>query len=207
MGVFSMKLMAILMIVIYIPVLSSVVEETIRKRLATLSAVVSMLRNRTSCGDEYTIMTSGHPYGRSSNNMIELCNGLWFADHIHGSFDLPHWMNQVLTAFDTSSLKKNFCTERNRRGRRVINISANDLLNIQRTFFMPQYSSLFPPFTNETVEAASLVHIGIVASLWSHVNENVIKATTWLIENKLNGSFEYTAVHKRSVISFLYLQN
>jgi len=55
------------------------------------------------------VYISEYKFGQSGNNLIEFTHGLWVAKQLNATFIVPSWMIYILTPFNMSILKSQYC--------------------------------------------------------------------------------------------------
>ena len=187
------------------------IKGQIRSNLALLKSYVESARPGSDYSKQACANNSGYvqfdksQYGRYGNALIELKNGIFFAEITNRTYILQDWQSQYLASFNIQYLMQKFCIidkgeyMRNHTGAYIETIHARDAYGGYAVWRNPDYVDFKLPLFNKallpTLESYSME---VFACLWSSVKEEKIDATAIAMADFLNNNTMYIAVHKRS---------
>lgn len=166
---------------------------------------------KRECDPKNIVQIVEFQFGRNGNQLIEFTHGVWIAYRYNRTFMMPEWMNTLLNPFETAYLQSMFCFREYTNPTEDMNIlpieSADSFFAFKlanQPIFAPLFyiDSLTPTpadIPTKAVNELSLFYIAVYTALWSHPKHSILKASKWLIEHHLQGSFRYSSVHKRTL--------
>ncbi len=170
-------------------------EMTIFRRLEKLEHVSKVFRSSTCNRDQLVVLTGS--YGNSGNHLIQFTNALWFANMMNSTLLVPMWMQNVLMPFNLTTLHNNHCFTENTLTSAAVKTKFEITAEESYFIFLLQkhssYKNKLPDFSHQATLADISVHfIKVYAALWSAPIVEIQQAAVWLIDNYLEGSFDYT---------------
>lgn len=178
------------------------VKQLLYQRMTNLRLVALSQPLMTACSVDSYVKITEYAFGNSGNNLIEFTHGLWLANVWNSTLIVPPWMRHILRPFDLNVIKKSFCFVEDlhpETNARIIEVTSEDSFFVFNLFKNVQYSKILPPLDNSTMQDIASHFIRVYTSLWSSPLPHLALAGQWIIEEHLDGTFRYTAVHKRSL--------
>ena len=143
---------------------------------------------------------------------------IWLASFLNSTLLIPRYMNKFLDEFNLTILHEVYCLKFMPSD--GDSLSEDDLLKIlpigiknhtiyeidsEMSFFAFQLfrnhkiSHLLPKYDNNLIKVLSCHYLKVYSSLWSSPAEYIISGSKYVISNHLDGNFEFSSVHKRSL--------
>lgn len=187
------------------------IKDQIRSNMAMLKNYVEKARpgidfSKRACtrNDGY-VRFDAQTYGRYGNALIELKNGIFFAEITNRTYILHKNQIKDLGPFRLDYLKQKFCViskgdyNQNHTGAYIETIHARDAYFGYGVWNDPVYSDFkLPHFDKSIFSLLESYSMEIFACLWSSVREEEIDATAIAMAEYLNNNTLYIAIHKRS---------
>ena len=143
---------------------------------------------------------------------------IWLASVLNSTLMIPQYMRGFLNEFDLSILNEVYClrfmpsdadflSENDLlqilpigiKNRKVYEIEAETSFFAFKLFSNHSISHLLPKYDNNLRNILSRHYLKVFSALWSSPAEYIISSTKYIISNYLDGNFEFTSVHKRSL--------
>jgi hypothetical protein len=175
------------------------VGATILDRLACLRQIGLARPKRICPKDGFEVV--GTAYGATGNIIIAIMNALWLSEPsaLNATILLPSFMQTIFTQFNNGSLLERFCITDD-----ASQVNVRYSMDDKQLFYINQLFSrnslnIQLKYSYEAVQSGATIWVQALSLLWSDPQTDIIDAAVWLIENKFNGSFQYTTLHKRSL--------
>jgi len=178
------------------------VSRHLKDRVHHLSKLIKNLPTLSSpCNDSYVVITE-IPFGNSGNNIIEFIHGLWLSKVYGYTFVVPPWIRPALHPFNVSLIHDHFCVnyiDIIPSNSHMLEVTSEDSFFLHKLFVDRMYNSTLPALNDDLLSDMSHHFLAIYSALWSYPSHHIMNASSWLIQEKLGNSFNYTSIHKRSL--------
>ena len=187
------------------------IKDQIQLNIAALREYVERARpgldysKRACSNNDGYVRFDKNQYGRFGNALIELKNGIFFAEITNRTFILQDWQVEYLSSFNVEYLMQKFCVigtgefDQNNTGAYIETVHAMDAYGGYNLWDDPVYKDFkLPPFNKYILPLLESYSMEVFACIWASVREEDIDATVLAMADFLNNNTLYIAVHKRS---------